>query len=155
MPSPEKKLIDLYAYRMDGTTPRFLLLQRSGQKIYAGQWRMIGGKVKTGEMSWEAARRELLEETALHPVTFWTVPTLNHFYEASTDSVHLIPPFAAEIDPEQKIILNDEHTGFRWASLEEAESAVFWPEQVRILQLINRLLQTNKILEEWKLPAGS
>lgn len=155
MPQPEKKLIDLYVYRMDGTAPRFLLLKRSEQKIYAGQWRMIGGKVKDGEKRWEAAQRELHEETGLHPVTFWAVPTLNHFYEAATDSVHLIPPFAAQVDPDQEIVLDDEHSDYKWVFLEEAESAIFWPEQVRILQLVNRLLQTSQILEEWMLPAGS
>ncbi len=33
-------LIDLYAYTLKKGIPRFLVLKRAAEKIYAGQWRM-------------------------------------------------------------------------------------------------------------------
>ena len=44
-----KRLIDVYVYRMNSGFPEFLLLLRSKNKIYANQWRMVGGKVKENE----------------------------------------------------------------------------------------------------------
>ena len=86
-----KKLIDVYVYRIVEGEPQFLLFLRSAKKIYARQWRMIGGKVEQGEKYWEAALRELKEETGLIPSRFWTIPSINSFYEAKTDQIHQIP----------------------------------------------------------------
>lgn len=149
----DSNLIDLYAYRTDRNTPEFLLLKRSSNKIYAGQWRMIGGKVREGENSASAAKRELHEETGAHPLTFWCVPTINHFYEYSTDTVHLIPPFAAEIDGRQEIKLDDEHTEIIWIQASDIEAYVHWPEQVRIITMIDKLIKNNRILPDWIIPA--
>jgi dihydroneopterin triphosphate diphosphatase len=101
----EKKLIDLYPYRVTDDQPEFLLLKRSKGRIYQGQWRMIGGKVEEGEAYWQAALRELDEETGLVPLKFWTLPSINQFYEAKTDQILSIPAFAAEIAPDEHLNL--------------------------------------------------
>ncbi|HCI70754.1 MAG TPA: NUDIX domain-containing protein, partial [Balneola sp.] len=93
-----KKLIDVYPYRVDGKNVEFLILKRSSKKIYAHQWRMVGGKVQENEQYWKAALRELKEEISISPIKFWTVPSLNNFYEHSSDSIHHIPAFAAQMD---------------------------------------------------------
>lgn len=142
-------LIDLYAYTFKKGIPRFLVLKRSVEKIYAGQWRMIGGKVRENEKRWEAAIRELYEETGLQPVKFWCVPTLNHFYEPSEDEIHLIPAFAAEIEPESRVCLDDEHVAFEWITRDQADQYIFWPEQKRIIDLIGRLVLRGQILDDW------
>jgi dihydroneopterin triphosphate diphosphatase len=111
-----------------------LLLRRADSVVYAGQWRMVGGKIRGGERAWEAALRELKEETGRAPVHFWSVPSLNTFYEWQTDRINLIPVFAAELadDPD----LDDEHSGFIWVTLDAAEGLVLWPEQRRLLRLV-------------------
>ncbi len=146
---PEKKLIDLYPYRFKQNKPEFLLLKRAKGHVYQGQWRMVGGKVKEGEAYWEAALRELKEETSLVPVKFWTVPGVNHFYEQKTDMVHSIPAFAAELNAIETPVLDDEHNDFGWFSLEKALEVIFWPEQKRLLALTNQLLTSGQILEDW------
>ena len=50
-----KKLIDAYVYRDSSKDIEFLILQRAKNKIYAGQWRMVGGKVKENEDYAQAA----------------------------------------------------------------------------------------------------
>jgi len=146
-----KKLVDLYAYRLVTGNPEFLLLKRSYKKIYAGQWRMIGGKVKQGEKYWEAALRELKEETAAIPTEFWVVPTINHFYEHTEDQTHLIPVFGAELKPDSTLKLNNEHTAYKWVPASEINKYVKWPEQKRIINLIHSILTDSdqQILPEW------
>lgn len=145
----KKKLIDLYPYRFRGDNPEFLLLQRAKGQVYHKQWRMVGGKVETGETYWEAALRELKEETALPFISFWSVPSVNHFYEAKTDEIYLIPAFAVEIPNKTEPVLNAEHTGFNWLKITEALDHIIWPEQRRLLTMINDILTNHEIPEEW------
>lgn len=145
----KKKLIDLYPYRQTGSGVEYLLLKRSSGKIYENQWRMIGGKVKPGETHWQAALRELKEETGLYPKMFWTIPGINSFYEHQTDQIHLIPAFAAEIEPGSAIQLDDEHSEAGWFSIEKAVDHIRWPEQRRLLNLTNQIVISKKILDDW------
>lgn len=147
--SSTKRLIDLYIYKKKETQVLFLILKRSKNKIYGGQWRMIGGKVGDGETFWQAALRELNEETGLKPELFWTVPTINHFYEPASDQVLLIPAFAAEITDYKSIVLDDEHIKYKWISAEDLPSYIYWPEQLRILNCIHSILTNDKILPDW------
>lgn len=143
-----KRLIDVYVYRMNSGFPEFLLLLRSNNKIYANQWRMVGGKVKENETYWKAALRELNEELGLEPDKFWVIPSVNTFYESSSDHVHHIPAFAAEISV-QKITLDDEHTHYRWVTVDDIEHMIAWPEQKRLIRLTEQLLRNQQIIPEW------
>lgn len=145
----KKKLIDLYPYRFLENTPEFLLFKRSSKKIYSGQWRMIGGKVDPEESYWQAALRELHEETALTALLFWTVPSINQFYEAKSDQILSIPVFAAEINSSDVPVLNDEHSTFGWFDLKEALKRIIWPEQKRLITTINQIITSTEIPEEW------
>lgn len=107
------RLVDLYPYRFIEDTPQFFVAKRAKNKMYAGQWRMVGGKVKPGETAWQAALRELNEELSVDPERFWSPPTLNQFYEPSTDMIHQIPVFAAELNRAPDIRLNEEHTRYK------------------------------------------
>jgi len=145
-----KKLIDLYPYKLiENKKPLFLVMKRAKGNVYEGQWRMIGGKVENEESRWEAALRELSEETNLTPELFWAVPTINHFYEPGSDLVHLIPVFAAQIEKDAEPELDKEHSGFTWIEADNVELYIHWPEQIRIIHLINKILLKGKILKEW------
>lgn len=143
------RLIDLYPYRLKGNRVEFLLLRRSAGKIYEGSWRMVGGKVGEEETGWQAALRELHEETGLVPECFWCVPTINHFYEAGRDQVHMIPVFAAEIRPGSDPLLDDEHDDYRWLEADETVELLQWPEQRRIVRLISNLIEKGEVIQEW------
>lgn len=144
-----KKLIDVYPYRMNEGNPEFLLFLRSSNKIYAHQWRMVGGKVKEGEMYWQAALRELTEETSLSPVLFWAIPSVNTFYEHSSDQIHHIPAFAAELSYDANPILDQEHSEFKWVPSNVIGNYIHWPEQKRLIKLTHELVVSDKILPEW------
>jgi dATP pyrophosphohydrolase len=146
----KKKLIDLYPYRLTNNNKlEFLLFKRAEGQKYDGQWRMIGGKVEEGETYWEAALREMDEETGLKPKTFWSLPSLNKFYEWNTDEVLLIPAFGAEISRTDSIVLNEEHSTSKWFDIDEASDLIYWPEQRRLLKLLHDIVTSNQILDDW------
>jgi dATP pyrophosphohydrolase len=146
----DKKLIDVYPYRINDKNVEFLILKRSSKKIYANQWRMVGGKVEEGETFWQAALRELNEEISEKPSSFWTVPSVNSFYEHKTDTIHQIPVFAAKIEwTDERIELDDEHTGYLWVNADQINEYIHWPEQKRLIRLINDILINQQILPEW------
>lgn len=144
-----KKLIDVYPYTWLAGKPLFLVLQRSDDVVYSGQWRMVGGKVNRAESRSKAALRELLEETGLHPRKFWSVPLINSFYEHQTDTIHHIAAFAAEVHKDQEIVLNYEHQNSEWIAREDLNTYLSWPRQIEILTWIDELLITNRIAQDW------
>ncbi|MFO8099703.1 MAG: NUDIX pyrophosphatase [Salinibacter sp.] len=139
MPDASIRVVDVYPYRQDSVNPEFLLLRRAPGTLYEGQWRMVGGKIISGEAAWEAAHRECREETGHAPEVFWAVPSVNTFYEWQEDRVTLAPAFAAALpgDP----LLNDEHDDFGWWPAPEAAKRLAWPEQRRLLRLTDRTLR--------------
>lgn len=150
------RLVDLYAYRTDGEEVKILILKRSPDVIYAGQWRMIGGKVESGEKAYEAAQRELSEETGWKPQTFWTLPSVNQFYDVKSDTIQQIPAFAAEIATQSAPInLNYEHVEARWIRKEQISDYIWWPEQRRLMKLLISIVTQNKLLDEWIIPNKS
>jgi len=144
------ELVDVYPYKWEGGEPLFLLMQRSPQVIYAGEWRMVGGKVHPEETATEAALREFEEETMMQARQFWCVPSVNSFFDFKGNKMHHIPVFAIGCKGEAEPQLNHEHISWQWLNSAEAVSLVKWPEQQRIIELMNKLLiNNNSFSDEW------
>ena len=140
MPETVIRVVDVYPYRRPKEeTVEFLLMRRAASAAYAGQWRMVGGKIEAGETAWRAALRELREETGLEPDRLWALPSVNAFYEWTHDRINLIPAFAARLSADPT--LDREHDAFLWLSAEAAAARLAWPEQRRLLRLADRLLR--------------
>jgi dATP pyrophosphohydrolase len=139
MPNSSVRVVDVYPYREQSVNPEFLLLHRAPDTTYAGQWRMVGGKIKTDEAAWETALREVTEETGQRPSHLWTIPSVNAFYEWTDDRINLIPAFAAALPDDP--MLDDEHDAFAWLPAQEAVDRLAWPEQQRLLHLADRLIR--------------
>lgn len=144
-----ERLVDVYVYRREQERVKVLLLKRAPGVIYEGQWRMVAGKVRTNETACEAALRELKEETGLAPKLFWTLPSINQFYDARTDQIQQIPAFAAECGDTREIVLNHEHVDKIWISGRDIPAYVHWPEQRRLIHLLISIVTKNKLLDEW------
>lgn len=97
---------------------------------------MVSGTIEEGEKAYEAAARELLEETGLRPLHFYQASFVNRFYLAATDQIILTPVFAAEVAADCDVVLSDEHTDFLWVSPEEAQRRYPWPGQRESLRVI-------------------
>lgn len=143
------RLVDVYPYRMEQKRINLLILKRTVGVKYPNQWRMIGGNVEKGEQFYEAALRELKEETGLDPLLFWTIPSLNQFYDHRTDTIHQIPAFGAEIKWDSEVVLNHEHFEYKWISEDEIDDYILWPEQRRLMKLVVTVITKENLLEEW------
>ena len=145
MPAVTVRVVDVYPYRLrpDGAA-EWLVLRRAAGRIYAGQWRVVGGKIAAGETAHAAALRELHEETGGTPVAFWAVPSAGVFYEWAEDRVNVVPAFAAELpfDPAPgAVALDGEHDACAWLPADEAADRLAWPEPSRLLRLADETLR--------------
>jgi dihydroneopterin triphosphate diphosphatase len=146
MPDLAVRVVDVYPYRSGAGGAEWLVLRRAPGRAYAGQWRMVGGKIGPNETAHAAARRELEEETGQAPAVLWTIPSANVFYEWAEDRVNVVPAFAAELraDP----VLDAEHDAWAWLPAPEAAARLAWPEQRRLLRLADTLLREG-LRPEW------
>lgn len=144
------KLVDVYPYRVTPSGIEFLMMLRAKNRLYEGQWRMVGGKIKTNETAAEAAVREFTEETGLRAELFWCVPSVNSFFDFERNILHHIPVFACCCGPEAEPVLNHEHQRSGWFSPTKAATLTPWPEQQRLITLIGYILHTQASLPpEW------
>lgn len=102
--------------RIDGVD-KILLLKR----VKGGYWCHVAGGVEAGETGWQAILRELKEETQIDHVELHKADFLEQFYEAKENRILVIPCFVLFCPPNQPVVLNEEHTEYRWCSLEEAK----------------------------------
>lgn len=130
------RVIDCHVFRRVQPEPVYLVLRRAPKTIYAGSWRMVGGKISAGEKAFETAIRELREETGLTPARFWTVNFVNSFYEAAHDRINVIPVFAAEVVSDA-VRLSGEHDECAWLPFDEAVKRLEWPAQKEGLRMIH------------------
>jgi dATP pyrophosphohydrolase len=87
---------------------RVLLLRRTG--TLRGEWCQVAGAIEAGETAWQAALREVEEETGLRP---------------------LVPP-------EGPVTLNHEHSEFRWLDWDDAAALVPFAGQRNVLRHVER-----------------
>lgn len=149
MPVLSLHAVDVYPYRRNGGATEWLVARRAAGHAYAGNWRMIGGKVDGDETAWQTALRELAEETGWRPGRglrqLWTLPSVNAHYDWRADRVVLAPAFAAEVEGEPT--LDDEHDAAAWLPAEAAASRLAWPEQARLLRLAATLADAGRPAE--------
>ncbi|TPV96627.1 MAG: NUDIX domain-containing protein [Myxococcales bacterium FL481] len=127
--SPVIRVFDCHICRPRDGGLEFLLLRRAANKVYAGTWRMVGGKLKPDETAWQACLREIAEETQLRVRRLITVPYVNRFYEWQHDRINDIPVFLAVTDSGAEPILDEEHTEAVWVSSQQANDLLPWPAQ--------------------------
>lgn len=124
----------------------YLLMRRISSR--GGFWQGVTGGVERNEDLFEAAARELIEETGLVPSDFQTIdysysfPVEDRFrylYPSGTGSIteHV---FMARITDEREPKLSEEHDQYRWCKFNEALSLLRWPENIEALRRCNGIL---------------
>jgi dATP pyrophosphohydrolase len=133
--------------------PRMLLLKRA-RGYLNGEWCHIAGKIEPGEAAWQAALRELQEETGLIPRRFYSADYTEQFYEHERDVVSIVPAFVAYVDAESVARLNDEHSESRWVSFAEAGTLVVFGGQRRLYEEIEREFVLRRPSKWHSIPLG-
>ena len=99
------------------------------KRIYDEYWCNVAGKIEPGEKAPQAFLRELSEETQLDASTLFNADYIQQFYYPKTNQIFMATGFVVFCPSEQEVILNHEHTDFRWCSLEEALTLAPFPNQ--------------------------
>jgi dihydroneopterin triphosphate diphosphatase len=132
-------LIEVHIFKQTKKGIEFLLLKRSDKNIvYPGLWQMVNGKIKKGEKAYETALREMKEETGLDPIKLWTIPNINLFYTPESDSITILPVFAAKVKLNAKVTISNEHSDFQWLPPAKIKKQLAWPGQRKSVDLITR-----------------
>ena len=148
MPKIVIRVIDAYVFNRKNKEIRFLLLKRAKTKIYEHLWQGVAGKIESGETSWEAAIRELKEETGFEPVRMFVADHVSNFYEAHGDRVNLVPVFGIEVENEE-VILSDEHCEFQWVDFDTAYQTLIWAGQKDGIAAIFNMLNSDDDRIKW------
>ena len=109
-----------------------LLMKRVGEPL-DGQWCQVAGRLEGTETAWQAAIRELKEETNLEPSRLYAAGICEQFYVWETDNIILIPVFVAFVAPEAQVRLNEEHSAFEWLDFKAARARLPFATQHKTL----------------------
>ena len=118
--------------RQDADQTKTLLLQR--EPASNGQWCQVAGGIEPGETAWQAALREVREETGLVPSRLYSADICEQYYNPTTDDIRIAPVFVGFVAQAQTVILNHEHTDFRWMTINEACAILPFAGQRRVFQ---------------------
>ncbi len=142
------RVIDAYVFRRTESGLSFLLLKRAKTKIYEHLWQGVAGKIEKDETAWQAAIRELKEETCLTPFKMFTADHVSKFYEAYQDRINLVPVFGIEVSS-KKIVLSDEHCDYKWVSFDEAYETLVWRGQKAGISAVNEMVLSGDDRMRW------
>lgn len=130
------KQIEVYLFRRRGRSVEFLLLRRSASRTLALVWQPVTGGIEKGEAAYVAAAREVREETSLTPIRWWALQRLTAFYQPSSDAIHVVPVFVAEVAWTDPVHLSHEHDRYAFVSAATAAKRVLWETQREALKAV-------------------
>jgi|TARA_B110000967_G_scaffold184929_1_gene204776 dATP pyrophosphohydrolase len=148
MPKVEVRVIDAYIFRRTKKGFIYLLLKRSKTKIYEHLWQGVAGKIEKKEKSWEAAIRELKEETGFLPSEMFVADHVSRFYEAYKDRINLVPVFGIGVEMSD-VKLSDEHCDYKWVDFNSALKKLVWKGQKEGLSAVHNMLNSNDDRMRW------
>ena len=142
------RVIDAYIYHYKEDELKFLILKRSKTKIYEHLWQGVAGKIEKGETAWQAAIRELKEETGFIPHKMFVADHISSFYESNFDRMNLVPVFGIEVR-NSNVTLSEEHCEFKWVNYRKAYQMLTWNGQKKGLKIVNEMLNSQDDRIKW------
>lgn len=119
-----------------------LAIKRSeSSKIYPAMWQTVTGTVEANEHAFDAAKRELEEETGLLSDIWFKVPFLGGFFDMKRNTTEQVPAFGILLSDFPNVRLSAEHSAFKWVPTAELDNVFFIPDHV------NGALQFEKLIK--------
>lgn len=112
-------LVSVIPVRGHGEHARTLLLHRAKVHLH-GLWTYAAGHLEPGEKAWQAAVRELAEETDLQPMALYSADQCETYYDVREECVAVVPAFVAFVAPDALVRLDAEHDDHAWLTFPEA-----------------------------------
>ncbi|WP_127544809.1 NUDIX pyrophosphatase [Paenibacillus amylolyticus] len=133
-----KKSLDQY---------RVLMLKRAGRMLH-NEWCYVGGGIEKGEKAWEAALREVHEETGITEVRLYSANQFEQYYSPMGEYIYTAPVFVGYVDESQVVRLNHEHIEYQWMTFDEARENAALPGIDNILDFVEKHF-ARKAPSEW------
>ena len=118
-----------------------VLLVRRGTPPGLGEWSLPGGAQQLGETVYEAARREVLEETGLEVEVLGMVDVVDSIQRdaAGRPEYHytLVDIFAESLEGEPEA--RDDAAEVTWAALDALAPLKLWSETERVIRLAQEM----------------
>lgn len=130
-------MVSVVVLRGAAAATQMLLAKRSATYL-DGLWAYLAGHVQPGEAGWQAARRELLEETGLMPDALYATSFCEQFYRAQPEGIEIVPAFVARVGEDAAVRLNHEHSAWCWLDLDEAAKRLPFGSQRDLLAHVRR-----------------
>ena len=144
------RVIDAYVFYQSKDGLEYLLLKRAKTKMYEHLWQGVAGKIEKNEQAWQAAIRELKEETGFDPARIFIADHISKFYEAHGDRINLVPVFGIEVE-NKNVVLSEEHSEYQWQDFQNAQGLLSWEGQKTGLTVVNKMLMENDDRLKWSL----
>ena len=139
--------VDCHVVYWEGDIPRFLTIKRASNERYPLIWQCVTGGIKNNEKAFEAAIRELKEETGLNAEKIWTVDRVNNYYDPKYDTVFLIPIFGVQVR-KKDVELSSEHIDYYWGDVESVKKKILFNQQkIGLEDFYSMLTKETKKLE--------
>ena len=143
-----------FLLRKAGADHQVLLLKRNGGAL-SGHWHPVTGGIEAGETAWQAALREIEEETGLVSDRFYIANLVESYYDPVVDAIELLPVFVGFLDAPRDIRLDAEHSDHRWMTLPEALEAIRLPSLRSVLSQVAENFVDRVPLERLRIPGAS
>lgn len=110
-------IVQSIVYRKKGNIFEVLLLKRTEER--GGFWNVVNGTLEESESIDDCRKRELFEEAGIKNILSWSdeINRFNFDYKGKTMTV---VAFAAQVAEDQDVVINSEHTEYKWVSFDEA-----------------------------------
>lgn len=129
--------ITAYIIKEDGGSFQYLMLRRCSKHFF-GNWQPVTGRIEADETAWQAALREIEEETQLQPNRFYVAEIVEVFYEVYLNAVVTVPVFVAFVDAFQEVIPEPkEHDAYEWVPFEKALTLLNFAEHKRSIKTVH------------------
>jgi dATP pyrophosphohydrolase len=138
--------IAAYICRIKKGNAQFLIIKRQTPYL-RNSWQKISGKIEKGEKAWEAALREIKEETGLIPDRFYSANDVELFYEVGQNCINMVPVFVGFIDSDQEARLSIEHSEYKWVTRTEAAGMLSFEHQTKNMHMIEKRFVEKKPFE--------
>ncbi len=138
--SDDRQLVQVHIARPSNEGWEHLVLRRRREdEELPSLWQVVTGRSTLGESPFDAAQRELFEETSLAAIEGWSLPIVASFYDRRTDGVVSVVTFGVVVAPHAQPILQ-EHSMFRWLRCATAMAVLPVPAHQQGVELFDRLL---------------
>ena len=98
-----------------------LLKRRNNDVMKPGMWEIPGGRLELGEDPHEGVKRETVEEAGID-IDVKQIMDVRHFVRSDNQTITMLVFLCKALS--EKVNLSEEHTDFKWVSMQEAKEQI-------------------------------